>query len=849
MSEKSESFAQPSQSLTDSTVTIAEQSKQSAAMQNLDMKSLTPLMQQYWAIKKFHQDKILLFRMGDFYEMFYDDAVKAAPILNIALTARNKKAEDETPMCGVPHHSIAGPIGKLLAQGLKVAICDQLENPDEAKGIVKRGVTRILSPGMVYEPENISENSANYVAAIDNKTVSFLEASTGECFYYKTSSFSDAIELTELIGVAELLITQEQLSAKPNETSKNPNETTKKSQITTEVINQLQQKNIYHTEFSELEIDWPERFSDAPESAKRLLTYATKMQGAKILSTLRAFEPRSLQKKMSLSQNVLKHLEIFTSYRNDEKGSLFNAIRRTKTSAGARKLKNWLLFPLTDAAKINERLDQVESWTKKPSDLKILRQTLSQMGDIERRLAKVSYANCHVRDLVSLLNSLKIGQLVSPLCTGISEVEINSLNQTVQKISSAIVDDPPLTMKSGGYIRTGFLPELDRLIELAENSQKLLFDLETREKEKTQISSLKIRYNSVFGYYIEVTHAHKDKIPDHYKRKQTLANAERYVTQELHELETQILSSRERRVQLEEKLLEDLRNSVLSQGAVLLNLAERWAELDVYSSLAWLALEQNYTRPQLLEQGSVTLTGSRHPVVEQEFKKTFVPNDISLKSGKCMLLTGPNMAGKSTLMRQVVVTSILAQIGSFVPARKSELPIFKKIFTRIGASDSLSEGLSTFMVEMKETAEMLKSADENTLVVLDEVGRGTSTYDGMSLAQAILEYLISESRCLTLFSTHYHELTRLSEHLPQIQNAHMSVHDDKGQGIKFQYTLRRGPASKSYGIQVAELAGLPASVVRRASQILKTHEGLVSSQLSLPLEDFTESAKWPQEHS
>lgn len=778
-------------------------------------KELTPLMRQYWEIKAQHQDKILLFRMGDFYEIFYDDAKIAAPILNIALTSRNKKSEDETPMCGFPHHSISGPIGKLLNAGYKVALCDQLEDPELAKGIVKRGVTRILSPGMVYDPEALAEQISNYVAAIDAQSVSFLDASTGECFYYPVANATELHSLLAMIHPVELILTSGQKEKFDADVSSS-------TEALKFLIDQL-----LTTVFDKLENNWPERFSQAPVSARRLLTYASHMQGAQVVAAFGPFEQRSLNQCMHLGENTLKHLEVFSSYRAEDRGSLFYAINRTKTSAGARRLKSWLRAPLLQPEKIEERQGQVEIWTKKISDLKILRQTLGQMGDIERRLTKISYTNCQVRDLVALKQSLEVGVAISPLCKGFADgslaSDIDKASEIVALIKKNLVEDVPLNTKAGGFIRMGVSSELDELITLSENSQKLLLELEAREKENTQISSLKVRYNNVFGYYIEVTHTHKDKVPEHYKRKQTLANAERYITQELHELETKILSSRDRRLQLEEKLFQELRARVLSSAALIMQLAHIWSELDVLSSLAWLALEQKYVRPSFVKDRSLHIEGSRHPVIEQEVKKTFVPNSISLKEGECLLLTGPNMAGKSTLMRQVAVTALLAQIGSFVPAAKAELPLFEKIFTRIGASDSLSEGLSTFMVEMKETAEMLNGAGPCTLVILDEVGRGTSTYDGMSLAQAILEYLVAHAKSLTFFATHYHEITHLAQTHSQIRNAHMGVLE-RGNDIHFLYTLKSGPASKSYGIHVARLAGLPESVVRRADVLLKKHE-------------------------
>jgi DNA mismatch repair protein MutS len=783
---------------------VAESSKQ------------TPLMQQFWEIKNQHLDKVLLFRMGDFYEMFFDDAKTAAPILNIALTSRNKKSEDETPMCGVPHHSIAGPIGKLLAAGLRVAICDQLEDPETAKGIVKRGVTRILSPGMVYDPESLAATTANYVAAFDDRTLAYIDASSGEAFYYTFSKPDELFAILALLRPTEIVITRRQI-----EEFRGP-------------LNELQ---ILNTVYEDLELQWPERFSSVPESAHRLLTYAVGMQGPEVLASLRSFERRSLTTRMALSPNVLKHLEIFTSYVGNERGSLFGAINRTRTSSGARLLKNWLRFPLANRGEIDERLDRVTEWVTKSADLKILRQTLGSMGDIERRLAKISYANCQVRDLVALKDSLDVGLVLKTFCPGMTSEELETVKFVVDAIAAQIVDEPPLNTKNGGYIRRGVNSVLDELITISEDGQSLLLAFEAREREATGISSLKVRYNNVFGYYIEITNTHKEKAPDHYKRKQTLTNAERYVTQELAELEEKILSSRDRRVKLEEQVFSELRTAILRRAPVLLRAADRWSELDVLTSAAWLALEQKYARPQFSQSKDILIESSRHPVVEQEVAKTFVPNTISLKQGECLLLTGPNMAGKSTLMRQVATTVLLAQIGFYIPAKAASLPLFKQIFTRIGASDLLSAGLSTFMVEMQETAEMLRGADEDTLVVLDEVGRGTSTYDGMSLAQAILEFLLNRARSYTLFATHYHEMTNLADTFTQVRNAHMSV-AEKGHDIHFLYTLKNGPANRSYGIQVARLAGLPDVVVQRAQDLLKGHESrrsVLADEVDLPL--------------
>lgn len=816
---------------------------------------MTPLMQQYWQIKQSYPDKILLFRMGDFYEMFFDDAKIAAPILNIALTSRNKKAEDETPMCGVPHHSISGPIGKLLAAGLKVAICDQLEDPETAKGIVRRGVTRVLSPGMVYDPQTLQELNANYVASFDAGSVSFLDATTGESFYFHLSGpqkRQQVLELFSLLRPSEILI-----SAERDEAADGADFANELKLIGTWTLTPLPAaydeasfQDASHLDGFSLKIE------EIPLSAKRLLAYAIEMQGPRVLTTLRPFERREFNERMMMSPNVLRHLEVFSSFRvtgtmgpeaAQDQGTLFRAINRTCTSAGARCLKRWLQFPLVNKQKIEERQDRIGEWTQKPRELKILRETLRKMGDIERRIAKISYNNCHPRDLLSLAESLETGLAVTPFCPQLDAGDVREIEQTRNLIRHHLIDEPPTHLKAGGFIKRGVNAELDGLIELDENSQGLLFELESRERQVSGISSLKIRYNNVFGYYIEVTNTHLDKIPEHYKRKQTLANAERFVTQELHELEGRILSAREKRARLEDEIFQQLKSAVLRNGQQLLAAAQVWSELDVVSSLAWLAIEQKYCRPVLKDGGgslaAIVLRGSRHPVVEQEVERAFVPNDLTLSLGDCLLLTGPNMAGKSTLMRQIAVTVLLAQVGSFVPAQHAELPIFRQIFTRIGASDSLSEGLSTFMVEMKEAAQMLTCSGPDTLVILDEVGRGTSTYDGMSLAQSILEYLVQSVRATTLFATHYHELTALDSVYSQVRNMHMTIHE-QGRDIHFMYTLRSGPASKSYGLHVARLAGVPEVVIERAEKLLAAHESRresVDRDADLPL------LKWQHE--
>ena len=876
-------------------------------------------MKQYWDIKSQHKDKILMFRLGDFFEMFYEDAEKVAPLLNIALTARNKKAGNNVPMCGLPYHSISTPIAKLLSFGYKVALCDQIEDPKLSQGIVKRAVTRVLTPGMVYDPETLNPFKAHYLCSFDSECVAFLESSTGEAFFYllnEVKGKSDVFSFFSLLSPAEIVLGPDEMKVVGEEKAKRP-----------------YLKNFYYTEFNFNESDFKEnkailtsveetlgelqlnkfklleKFSYKPKAVRSLVAYLLSTQGEEALRNLTSFEKRRLQRNMILSQKVFSHLEVFETSQREVKGSLFFAVNRTKTSGGARLLKNWLSFPLTEKSLIEERLNEVEYWFKRPQKLKSLRVEFSKIFDIERRIGKLIHPQCGVRDVIALKNSLEKGFFISKRSLSAEsdsfpspfslafrsshsgEASFRVIQDILKEIELTLSENLSSNLKQEkeGMIKKGFDSNLDDLITLSEDSQKLLLDLECREREATKIPSLKIGYNHIFGYYIEVTHKHKDKIPASYQRRQTLRGAERYVTQELQSLESEILSAQLKRKELEAQIFESLRLKLVNLIPELKLLARHWSELDVLISFALLAMESNYRRPFFLSQDSFenssqdltqnVLQGSsqrsshdrsqnsresslqetylkfvdnRHPVLEQKIEREFVSNTIQLNAGECLLLTGPNMAGKSTLMRQVALTVLLSQIGSFVPAGSAHLPLFENIFTRVGAHDNLSEGLSTFMMEMKETVDILKGSHQRSLVLLDEIGRGTSTYDGLSLAQAILEFLVQYKKPYILFATHYHELTRLSERFPQIRNYHMEIvereveekragdrggdrdrerhagnydasDDNKGE-ISFLYRLAPGSSGKSYGVHVAKLAGFPPSVIHRAQTLLKSHE-------------------------
>ncbi len=754
---------------------------------------LTPLMKQYWEVKNAHPDKVILFRMGDFYEMFHDDALTAAPVVGLALTKRNPK--DETPMCGVPHHSAEGPVNKLLKAGYKVAICEQLEDPALAKGIVRRGVTRILTPGMVYDPDLIPSDAGNYICALDGDTVAFVDASTGEAFYYQLS-FLAAKPVIEILKPSEFLLN--------SEFAERIDLSWLKSLATVTLRN-----------FS--------NSTEEPSSCATLREYIGEAQGG---IAPKAFELRHQQNKFVLSSQAIKHLEVFENNSGEKKATVFWAVDRTKTSIGARQLRRWLSFPEVRAEVIEDRLSRVEEWMKFEG-LVDLRSQMATVGDIERRLGRLYISNSGARDLFALAQSLAASLDVYKKhlyqTAKINDEIFLKLESLSQKILATLREDLPISVREGGLIKKGIHRDLDELIDLTSDHAQLLQKIEQREREAAGISSLKVKYNAVFGYFIEITHTHKDKVPKHYIRKQTLASAERYTTDELISLEEKILSARGRRNDLEYEIFNLLREEIKNLSAAILTLSHSIAEFDVILAFAWLALEQNYVRPKILvKSGEFKLLSSRHPVIEQT-QNNFIPNDIVIKQSDSILLTGPNMAGKSTLMRQVALASLLMQAGSFVPAREASLPLVTRILTRIGASDNLAEGLSTFMVEMKETAELLEVAEAGSLVVLDEIGRGTATFDGMALAQAILEHLHHTRRSTILFATHYHELAELEKEVPGIRNCHMAIREKNGE-VKFLYQLSAGAAGKSYGIQVATLAGLPKDVIKRASVILKALE-------------------------
>ena len=771
---------------------------------------MTPLMNQYHQIKNQHKDKILFFRMGDFFEMFDKDAEISAPILNIALTYRNKKAGVRTKMCGVPQHSISGPISKLLAEGLHVAICDQIESASSSSGLVKRAVTRVLSPGMVYDLDTLDGLTANYMGAFDKNHISFLDLSTGSAFYYEFSNLTDFFKLLDHFQPKELVLTSHQ-----------------KEKISLSAFSFLN-LTVFDKAWTKDSLSSSpcfEKYSSYPKSAQRLIYYVYCMQGEESLKILNSFEKKSLSQEMYYSSQLYSHLEVFKNYEGSTKDTLFSAVNRTKTASGARLLKKRLKSPLIDRQEIEKRWDQIDWWISKPELLSSVRKILAQQGDGERKLGKIVQTNCNAKDILALGIWLDLGfeieELIKKESYPLNQEELEKVCALRDKIKHIISPDCPANLKEGGLINKGVNPQLDEWISLAKDSQSLLLKMEQREQKKLNIPSLKVRYNSVFGYYIEVRKIYSSKVPEYYKRKQTLVQAERYTTDELYQLEQKVLSARSKQIEKEQEIFKDLRLEILESLSFLFQYCARWTEVDLYSSLAFLSIENNYARPIFSER--FKLRASRHPVLEQKSFHEFVPNTIDLPANQTIILTGPNMAGKSTLMRQFALTVLLAQSACFVPADHAEIPLFHKMFTRMGASDFLSKGLSTFMVEMKETAEILEKADSKSFIILDELGRGTATFDGMSLAQSILEFLTVEKKALLFSATHYQELTQLSDKYSSIRNASMAISEEK-ENIRFLYLLQEGSAKKSYGIPVARLAGIPLPILKRSEQLLQEHE-------------------------
>ncbi|MDD2498366.1 MAG: DNA mismatch repair protein MutS [Desulfitobacteriaceae bacterium] len=809
------------------------------------MADLTPMMKQYQRIKSNHKDAILFFRLGDFYEMFLDDAVIASRDLEITLTSRDGGNGKKIPMCGIPYHAVDGYLAKLISKGHKVAICEQVEDPKSAKGIVKREVIRIVTPGTVLESNLLNEKKQNYLLAICRGEkvygLAYTDISTGE-FYATEISGSDLdaklFDETGRINPAECILPaaiyhEETLRSKLEVTA----EGTISSKVPDEYFQLKKATNLIEKHFKITSLDalGLRELPLATCAVGAILQFLieTQKKDLQYLDQLKIYSPASF---MMIDSTTRRNLELTATIRGGQrKGSLMWVCDQTVTALGGRLLREWLEKPLLDISEISFRLDGVEELTNNVFIREDLRTLLKKVYDMERLIGRIAYGSANPRDLIALKTSVSVvpevfqlgKKLMSPLFQRMF-ANFDVLDDIYILIDQAINDDPPVSLREGGIIKEGYDEEVDELRSITSGGKKWIAGLESKEKAATGIKSLKVGFNKVFGYYIEVTNANLNAVPDNYIRKQTLANAERYITEELKEWENKILGASEKLTSREYELFCYARNQITLSTARIRRVAAIIAQLDVLLSFAQVALENGYCKPEVNAGDVIHIVDGRHPVVEQiAGSGDYVPNDTYLdnKEHQVCLLTGPNMAGKSTYMRQVALTVLMAQIGCFVPATSAVIGIVDRIFTRVGAADDLAGGQSTFMVEMCETANILRNATRKSLVILDEIGRGTSTYDGMSIAWAVAEYLLKpEVGAKTLFATHYHELTALADKFSQVKNYTVAVREKEG-GIIFLRKIIPGGTDKSYGIQVARLAGLPEEVLVRAKEILTGLEG------------------------
>lgn len=792
------------------------------------MMTYTPMMKQYLSIKEQYKDAFLFFRLGDFYEMFFEDAEQASKELEITLTSRDGGGEERVPMCGVPYHSADNYISQLIEKGYKIAICEQMEDPRQTKGMVRREVVQLITPGTVMDGKSLREKDNNYIAAVTE----FPDHTYGLAVNDLTTGEN---RLTLIAGDGDDVV-QELAALKAKEVIVSPD--------LSEAQRVALEEQLDVTISEEENTDVPETFAGIVthlEQTKmvttfgRLLQYLLRTQ-KRSLEHLQPVEVYQMNEYMKIDTHSRRNLELVETIRDKgKKGSLLWLLDETATAMGGRRLKQWIERPLLDREQITERLSIVEAFIDHFFERESLREELKGVYDLERLAGRVAYGNVNARDLVQLKKSLQrvprltetVKQMDNPYADRMLQ-HIDMCEALVGRLEAGIADDPPLSVKEGGIIKDGFHETLDEYREASKSGKDWIASLQQREREETGIKSLKVGYNRVFGYYIEVTKANLHQLPEgRYERKQTLTNVERFVTPELKEKEALILEAEEKMLELEYDLFLQLREETKAYIPQLQQLAKTISELDVLQSFAVVSEEQQYTKPVISPDREIHIREGRHPVVEKVLgDETYVANDVLMGKDRDMLLiTGPNMAGKSTYMRQLAHSAIMMQIGCFVPAASARLPIFDQVFTRIGAADDLVGGQSTFMVEMLETRYALSKATQNSLILLDEIGRGTSTHDGIALAQAIIEYIHEDIRAKTLFSTHYHELTRLGETLERLQNIHVGAMEEDGD-IVFLHQVLEGAADESYGIHVAKLADLPDAVIRRARVILNELESI-----------------------
>ncbi|MBR6034045.1 MAG: DNA mismatch repair protein MutS [Clostridia bacterium] len=813
------------------------------------MAEFSPMMQHYLEIKEKYKDCVVFYRLGDFYEMFFDDAVNVSRELELTLTGRECGQEERAPMCGVPFHAADIYISRLILKGYKVAICEQLEDPKKAVGIVKRDVIRVVTPGTVVETNMLDEKRNNYIMSIYKNGLFFgiavCDISTGD-FYAseikESNNFPKLLDEIARFTPAEIVVNNMLFDSK---------EEMDKIKERFETYISKQDDEFFSQDLSNLQNSFSlvkennkpiqdiENQVFAISAINGLLEYFNQTQKIKLehINTIHFY---AIAKYMSLDISARRNLEITERMRDkSKKGTLLWVLDKTATAMGGRHLRRWINDPLIDINEINRRLDAVKELKENVMFRGEIIDILKRVYDIERLIGKISYGNANGRDMISLKNSIKqLPELKKLLASSKSELiidlynELDELSDVYDIIDKSIVEEPPITIKEGGIIKVGYNEELDKYKKAMTEGKQWIIDIETKEKEKTGIKNLKIGYTKVFGYYIEVTKSYFSQVPDRYIRKQTLTNCERYITEELKEMEDEILGAEEKSIDLEYELFTEVRRKISNEISRIQRSAASLSSLDVLCSFATVAEDLNYVMPEVNNSGEIDIRDGRHPVIEKMLPSgSFVQNDSYLNkdSDRLSIITGPNMAGKSTYMRQVALITLMAQIGSFVPASYARIGVVDKIFTRVGASDDLSMGQSTFMVEMMEVATILREATKNSLVILDEIGRGTSTYDGLSIAWAVAEYIADKEKCgaKTLFATHYHELTELEEKIEGVKNYSIAV-KEKGEDIIFLRKIVPGGTDESYGIHVAKLAGVPNHVVTRANAILKTLERKVT---------------------
>ena len=822
-----------------------------------DISALSPMMQEYVKTKEEYHDCILLYRLGDFYEMFFEDALTASKELEITLTGKDCGLKERAPMCGVPFHSVETYINRLIEKGYKVAICEQVEDPKKAKGLVKREVVRIVTPGTTLDATSLDETKNNYLMSIvyieDHFGCAIADITTGDCFLTELDKAQKLLDEINKFTPAEIICNESFLmSGVDTEDLKNRLGICVFSQEPWYFDDELCRKTLKeHFQVNSLEGLGIGEFESGVLAAGALFLYLQETQKT-ALSHMATIRPYSAEKYMLIDSSSRRNLELVETLREKQKrGSLLWVLDKTKTAMGARTLRSYVEQPLIDQEEIETRLSAIEELNEHPMLRDEIREYLQPIYDLERLISRISYKSANPRDMIAFASSLEmlphikqvLKEFSSPVLRQLEE-EMDSLLDISGLIKQAIVDDPPLAQKDGGIIREGYHEDVDKFRRSRTDGKKWLSELEARERERTGIRTMKIKYNRVFGYSLEITNAFKDQVPDNYIRKQTLTNAERYITQELKELEDLILGAEDKLYALEYELFCDVRDKVGAEVVRIQQTAKAVAAIDVLASLALVAQRNNYVRPKINNSGVIDIKNGRHPVVEQMIENDmFIANDTYLDNQKkrISIITGPNMAGKSTYMRQTALIVLMAQIGSFVPAEKANIGIVDRIFTRVGASDDLASGQSTFMVEMTEVANILRNATSKSLLILDEIGRGTSTFDGLSIAWAVVEHISNTKLCgaKTLFATHYHELTELEGKISGVNNYCIAV-KEKGDDIVFLRKIVKGGADKSYGIQVAKLAGVPDTVIQRAKELV---EELSDADITAAVKDLTAPKK------